>query len=58
MPSSSISFSRGSGSREAGQGGMALPMISPAGLAFGVALLKYSSWAPGAATTSKVGFGM
>ena len=37
---------------------MGLPMISRRDLPSGLPLLKYSSWAPGAATTSKVGLGM
>ena len=37
---------------------MGLPMISRPHLPSGLPCLKYSSWAPGAATTSKVGFGM
>ena len=37
---------------------MALPMISRRVLPSGLPFLKYSSCAPGAATSSKVGFGM
>ena len=37
---------------------MPLPMISRRDLPSGLPLLKYSSWAPGAATRSKVGLGM
>ena len=37
---------------------MALPMISRRVLPSGLPTLKYSSWAPGAATRSKVGLGM
>ncbi len=37
---------------------MGSPMISRYDLPSGFPLRKYSSWAPGFATTSKVGFGM
>ncbi len=57
-PSSSMSSSRGWGSLKAGRARMGLPMISRRDLPSGFPLLKYSSWAPGAATTSKVGLGM
>ena len=37
---------------------MPLPRISRRDLPSGLPALKYSSWAPGAATRSKVGLGM
>src|SRR5580658_1393499 len=65
IPSSSSSSSRGSGSKKAGNEWMYLGGSSRA-LSPGFALvlddgfvsLYLSSWAPGAATTLKVGFGM
>jgi hypothetical protein len=58
MPSSSMRAIRGSGALKPGRALMALPMISRRDLPSGLPLLKYSSWAPGAATFSKVGLGM
>ena len=57
-PSSFITSMRGAGSWKAGMPRMGSPMISRYDLPSGLPLRKYSSWAPGRATTSKVGFGM
>ena len=57
-PSSSISSMRGAGSRKAGMHFIGSPTISRYDLPSGLPTRKYSSWAPGRATTSKVGFGM
>ena len=43
---------------KAGSDRMGLPMISRRIFPSGLPCLKYSSWAPGAATTEKVGLGM
>ena len=58
MPCSSISASRDAGSRKAGIDFMGFPKISRRLLPSGFPTRKYSSCAPGRATTSKVGFGM
>ena len=57
-PNSSMRASRGSGSRNAGRARIGLPRISRRVLPSGLPCLKYSSCAPGAATTSNVGLGM
>ena len=57
-PSSFISSIRGAGSRKAGMLRIGSPTSSRYDLPSGFPLRKYSSWAPGRATTSKVGFGM
>ena len=49
---------RGPGSRNAGMAFIGSPMISRYDLPSGLPMRKYSSWAPGRATTSNVGFGM
>ena len=49
---------RGAGSRKAGMLRIGSPMISRYDLPSGFPLRKYSSCAPGLATTSNVGFGM
>ena len=49
---------RGAGSRNAGIERIGSPKISRRLLPSGLPWRKYSSWAPGRATTSKVGFGM
>ena len=53
-----MSLTRGSGAKNASGERMALPRISRRDLPSGLPLLKYSSCAPGAATTLNVGFGM
>uniref|UniRef100_UPI00387396CE hypothetical protein n=1 Tax=Nocardia aurantia TaxID=2585199 RepID=UPI00387396CE len=57
-PSSSISARRGPGSRNAAGALIAAPKISRRLFPSGLPFLKYSSMAPGAATTEKVGLGM
>ena len=57
-PSSSISSRRGAGSRNAGMLRIGSPTISRYDLPSGLPMRKYSSWAPGRATTSNVGLGM
>ena len=58
MPCSSMSASRGSGLKKASGERIGLPRISRRDLPSGLPFLKNSSWAPGAATTLNVGFGM
>ena len=58
MPCSSISSMRGPGSRKAGIALIGSPKISRRILPSGLPMRKYSSCAPGRATTSNVGFGM
>jgi hypothetical protein len=58
IPSSSIRARRGAGSRNAGTARIGSPKISRRDLPSGLPTLKYSSIAPGLATTSKVGLGM
>ena len=53
-----MSSMRGPGSKSAGGDSTALPSISRRDLPSGLPFLKYSSWAPGAATLRKVGLGM
>ncbi len=53
-----MSSTRGPGSRNAGMLRIGSPMSSRYDLPSGLPTRKYSSWAPGRATTSKVGFGM
>ena len=53
-----MSLTRGSGAKNASGERIGLPMISRRDLPSGLPLLKYSSCAPGAATTLNVGFGM
>ena len=57
-PSSSMSSSAGRGSRNAGMPRIGSPTISRYDFPSGLPMRKYSSWAPGRATTSKVGLGM
>ncbi len=57
-PSSSITLMRGSGSKKAGMAFIGSPNSSRLLLPSGLPNLKYSSQAPGLATTEKVGFGM
>ena len=57
-PSSSINSTRGCGDRNAGMHFIGSPMSSRYDLPSGLPLRKYSSCAPGRATTSKVGLGM
>ena len=57
-PSSSISSILGAGSRKAGMARMGSPTRSRYDLPSGLPTRKYSSCAPGRATTSKVGLGM
>ena len=57
-PSSSIFSSRGPGSKNAGIALIGSPKSSRLLLPSGLPNLKYSSHAPGLATTEKVGFGM
>ena len=58
MPCSSISWSRAAGSRKAGIDRIGSPKISRRLFPSGLPIRKYSSCAPGRATTSKVGLGM
>jgi len=58
MPSSSISWRRASACRNASGQSMPRPMISRYDFPSGLPTLKYSSWAPGRPTRSKVGLGM
>ena len=53
-----MSWRRGSGSRKAGMHFIGSPMSSRYDFPSGLPTRKYSSWAPGRATTSKVGLGM
>ncbi len=57
-PSSSISSTRGPGDRKAGIAFIGSPTISRYDFPSGLPMRKYSSCAPGRATTSKVGLGM
>ena len=57
-PSSSIFSRRGPGSKKAGMAFIGSPKSSRLLLPSGLPNLKYSSQAPGLATTEKVGFGM
>jgi hypothetical protein len=58
MPSSFIFSMRGSGSKNAGMAFIGSPKSSRLLLPSGLPNLKYSSHAPGFATTENVGFGM
>ena len=58
MPCSSIRWRRAAGSRKAGIDLMGFPKISRRLFPSGLPIRKYSSWAPGRATTSNVGLGM
>ena len=53
-----MSLTRGSGAKNASGERIALPRISRRDLPSGLPFLKYSSCAPGAATTLNVGLGM
>ncbi len=58
MPCSSISFALAAGSRNASIARIGSPKMARRSLPSGLPTRKYSSIAPGLATTSNVGFGM